>query len=115
MNEFDPVLAIDHRASRHDREQAKIDKIGGKLAKYAVNQANKGNIGTQLVARTGRFLGRTSFINRTPEVYDRANQILADQGLAIEKTGERLYMSPSFPRPNDDVMTIRLTNVSSGQ
>ena len=106
---FDPSIAIDARAHSEEKYQKRAARMGKRLAKHAVREANKGHIDEPVVAKAGlRFNPLPTLIDVPEEAYDNANERLKSQGLRVE-----------FHKPMDirldmhEQMTVHIVDQSS--
>jgi hypothetical protein len=99
------------QSGQKSRLQRKQERIGRKLASYAVTLASEGFIGLQIKAKTRPLFGSAPFIHdNAAEVYAFASKVLAEDGLRIEETDVAFHPgrgSVSVPQARDfGFMTI---------
>lgn len=83
--EFSPEQALNERAARDEKLAKRHAKQARHMASHAIRMANKGNIDTIVSAKaTRRFVPDLS-ADKDPEVYPLVNDILAPEGLKVER------------------------------
>lgn len=102
MRNFDISKAFNGAADRSDKITRRAERLGAKLATYAVWQANQGRLEEELPAKVHRFSPRTPDL---PEgSVEVAQVILVNEGLAIEYNKSYICGAELGPFPNHSIV-----------